>query len=169
MQKTVAIWHICQHWNMISLYFVLLFLLLLAPFYILHRREIVAFRSSQFGMPQIHNKYQSVGRTVVPDFMFETVIEHDNFAFRPGLRHISNPQTSSIGYDQTQMSSDPAVSRSSMWPDMSAGMNDTKLDLTSLAQSRREVLNQIACFWCLRFQFSIITSQYTNTAPKSHP
>lgn len=74
-------------------------------------------------MPNVDNEHKSYRVAVVPDFVLKRVVKYYKLAFDPLSCLVGHSDPWAGRHDEAKMGTDPAVSWTSMWPDMNDWMH----------------------------------------------
>jgi len=80
-------------------------------------------------MPNVEDKYQPHGAAIVPDLVVKRVVKYDELSLDPLARLIRDPDAWSGWNDEAEVGAYPAVSWTSVRPDMHDRMHHRKLYL----------------------------------------
>lgn len=100
-------------------------------------------------MPEIDDEHETMLSAVVPDLVFERVVEHDELALMPGACRrgrrlgrvvgvgVRDAQEHVSGHLETEMSSYATIGRSAVRPDVHARTQQREFHLAAFARARR--------------------------------
>lgn len=96
---------------------------------------MAALFGRKIGVPHVDDENESEALAVVPDFVFEGVVENEEATLLPGARLVGDTDTRLGRHHQAEVAAKTAVSRTAMRPYARATLHDRKFDLQAAMYS----------------------------------